>query len=302
MATDPGLERIQRWMQACILKQGTYEEAITSEVAAKAIPAGEAREMVLPSKTLTASERLDIYRDMYLLRMEEALGIDYPGLKHFLGEDGFLGLVARYVDVHPSRTYTLNRLGDHLPEFAGTLDDLSKKEFCQELARLELALTLVFDAPESKPLSEDAVRAVPAEAWETAMLKPIEAFRLLAFNYPVSRYLGAVDGENPFPRIARKKTWVAAYRRNYNSQRMDLSEPAFELLSAIAAGAPLGAAIEGILTRKWRPPVTGRQLFQWFRDWMAEGLFQAVELVLQPEVVAGPRREPESAAGAGEGS
>ena len=44
---------------------------------------------MLPSQTLTSAERLDIYRDMYLLRMEEALAIDYPGLKHFLGEEEF---------------------------------------------------------------------------------------------------------------------------------------------------------------------------------------------------------------------
>ena len=31
---------------------------------------------------------------MYLLRMEEALGVDYPALQHFLGERGFRGLVA----------------------------------------------------------------------------------------------------------------------------------------------------------------------------------------------------------------
>ena len=270
MATDPGLERIQRWMQACILKQGTHEEAITSEAAEQAIPAAQARELVLASKTLTAAERLDIYRDMYVLRMEEALAIDYPALKRFLGGDEFLRLVARYVDVYPSHTYTLNRLGDHLPEFVRTLDDLPKKEFCQDLARLEYALTLVFDAAETKPLTEEAVRAVPPEAWETARLKPIEALRLLAFDYPVSRYVGAVDGENAFPRIARKKTWVVAYRRDYHVHRMDVTPAAFELLTALAAGKPLGEAIEGAA----KPS----QLFEWFRDWMAEGLFQAVEL------------------------
>jgi hypothetical protein len=68
MATDPGLERVQRWMQTCILNQGTAEEAITSEPAQAAVPADQARELVLPSKTLAPLERLDIYREMYLLR------------------------------------------------------------------------------------------------------------------------------------------------------------------------------------------------------------------------------------------
>jgi hypothetical protein len=277
MATNPGLDRVQRWMQALIQDQGTCEEAITSERAQAEISADEARTVVLPSKTLSSFERLDIYREMYLLRMEEALDTDYPALKHFLGDEEFMRLVARYVEVYPSRSYTLNRLGDHLPEFVASLDDLPKRDFCHELALLELALTGVFDATETAPLSPEAVRAVPPDAWETARLKPIEAFRLLEFDYPVSRYLGFVDLENPAPRLAQRKTWVVAYRRNYHVHRMDLTQPAFELLSALAAGQTVGDAIVSVMTRKWRPAVKEKQLFEWFRDWMAEGLFHAVE-------------------------
>lgn len=278
MAIDPGLEKIQRWMQACILNQGSAEEAIASDAAQAAIPADQAREVVLPSKTLSALERLDVYRDMYLLRMEEALSIDYPSLKHFLGDEEFMRLVARYVDVYPSRSYTLNRLGDHLCEFIGSLDDFKRKDFCLELARLEYALTCVFDAGETPPMTPEQVKAVPPDAWEHARLKPVEAFRLLAFDYPVSRYVGAVDEENPFPRIARKKTWVVAYRANYSLHRMDLTQPAYELLSALAAGKTMGEAIESVMIRKWRPAVKEAHLFEWFRDWMAEGFFQSVEL------------------------
>jgi len=274
----PGLDRVQRWMQALIQDQGTCAEAIASERAQVEIPADQARTVVLPSKTLSSFERLDIYREMYLLRMEEALASDYPALKHYLGDEEFMRMVARYVEVYPSRSYTLNRLGDHLLEFLATIGDLPKPDFCRDLARLELALTGVFDAGETAPLTAQAVQAVPPDAWETARLKPIEAFRLLEFNYPVSRYLGFVDEENPVPRLARKKTWVVAYRSNYSVHRMDLTQPAYELLSALASGETVGDAIVSVMTRKFRRAVKEKQLFEWFRDWMAEGLFQAVEI------------------------
>lgn len=278
MATNPDFARVQRWMQTLIADQGTCEEAITSEKAQAEIPADVARTVVLPSKTLSPFERLDIYRDMYLLRMEEALATDYPGLKHFLGDDEFMRLVARYVEVYPSRSYTLNRLGDHLPEFVATDSELPKRDFCHDLARLELGLTGVFDAGETPPMTPAAVQAVPQDAWETARLKPIEAFRLMEFNYPVSRYLGFVDEENPKPRLTAKKTWIVAYRKNYHVHRMDLTQPAHALLSALASGETVGDAIVGVMTQKWRPAVKEKQLFEWFRDWMAEGLFQAVEV------------------------
>jgi hypothetical protein len=49
------------------------------------------------------------------------------------------------------------------------------------------------------------------------------------------------------------------------------------LLSALASGQTLGEAISSVLTRKWRPAMKQQRLFEWFRDWMAAGLFQAVE-------------------------
>lgn len=278
MATEPNLEQIQRWMQACIQYQGGCEEALQFEPANAAISADEARTVVRPSKTLTPLERLDIYRDMYLLRMEEALAIDFPALKHFLGEDQFMKLVARYTDAHPSRSYTFNRFGDHLVDFIGSLDDLPKKDFCHDLARLEAALTTVFDAAETPALSPEAVRAVPQDAWETARLKPIGPFQLLASDYPVSLYIGAVDEENPFPRLGKKKTWVVCYRRDFHVHRMNLEHPSYELLSALASSKTVGEAIVSVMTRTWRPAVKQLQLFDWFRDWMSEGLFQAVEL------------------------
>src|SRR5579864_4538517 len=212
LTAGPNLDRIQRWMQACIQNQGTCEEAIQSDPAQVAIPAAEARRVVKPSATLEPLQRLDIYREMYLLRMEEALAIDYPSLKHFLGDSAFMHLVARYVDVYPSRSYTLNRLGDHLPEFIATQGDIRNPAFCHDLARLEYALTLVFDEQETPRLTQEAIQAVPQDAWENARLKPVAAFRIVEFDYPVSEYAGAVDEENPFPRIRKRKTYVAAYR------------------------------------------------------------------------------------------
>ncbi len=254
---DPGLEQTQRWLQAFILAPEVDDQA------------AEAGRLVLPSLTLTALERAGVYRDMYLSRLVEALESDYPSLLHYLGQEAFHDLAARYLELHPSRSYTLNRLGDSLPEFIGKLEDLPKREFLQDLARLELALTEVFDEEESPVLTQEAIAAVPPEAWQTAHLQPIAAFRLRSFRYPVSAYLGAVDEENAFPLIRRKNTCVVAYRRQFQVQRLDLQPPAYELLTALASGSPVGEAVE-------KSHVREKDLFEWFREWTAEGLFQSV--------------------------
>jgi hypothetical protein len=66
--------------------------------------------VILPSRTLEPADRVGIYQGMYLMRMEEALESDYPGLKHLLGGHAWSALVRDYVAAHPSVTYTLNRL------------------------------------------------------------------------------------------------------------------------------------------------------------------------------------------------
>jgi hypothetical protein len=263
------LGRLQRWMQAVIVAPGADAEAFASASAVEQIPAAQAGSVVLPSRTLTGEERVAIYRDMYLVRMRDALRTDYPGVAHFLGEDRFHRLVADYVAAHPSCSYTLNRLGDRFPEFVRTAP-LPRREFVHDLARLELAVTEVFDAEESPALAPAAIAAVPADAWDTARLVPITALQLVAFDYPVSAYLQSVKDSTPHPSTRRRNTWVAVFRRDYAMSRQDLTRDAYEMLSTLVSGATLGDAVRSA------PRAKEEQLFQWFREWMAEGLFQRV--------------------------
>ncbi len=263
MRTD--LAGIQSWMQAVIVSDPESE-----------IP--DAASLVLPSKTLSAAERVDIYRGMYVPRMMEALEIDYPGLAHYLGEEGFYNLVSRYLVAHPSRSYTLNRLGDHLPDFIATLDDVKRKDFLLDLARLEAALNVVFDAEETAPLTMDAIAAVPEDAWENARMKPIAALQMLKFEYRVSEYLTSVLDQIPPPGTRKKRTWVVAYRKDYGLRRLDLTLPAYELLRDLVAEKTVGESIVAACTRKGTARAKEKDLFGWFQAWMAQGLFREVSL------------------------
>jgi len=47
--------------------------------------------------------RLAIYRDMYPIRMFEAMSVDFPALALFLGEEKFNDLAGRFTEVHRRR-------------------------------------------------------------------------------------------------------------------------------------------------------------------------------------------------------
>ena len=271
------LDRVQRWLQAVIVHPGDVEEAIASEAAAKELAAEDLARLVRPSHSLTAAERVDIYHGMYLLRMVESLEADYPALRHYLGEESFAELVEDYVQVHPSRSYTLNRLGDHLPRFLAGQKGRPHAAFLHELARLELAITEVFDAEESPVLAPELVRAVPPERWPEARLRPITAFRLLTFSYPVVRWLDAARRQEPAPVPVRRASRVVVYRQHYTVLRLELSRPKHALLEALSTGAPLGEAVAvagaGIRERRRED-----EIFKAFRSWVAEGMFSSIDL------------------------
>ena len=215
---------------------------------------------------------------MYLLRMVEALEGDYPAVAHFLGGDAFAELVTRFVQVHPSVSYTFNRLGGEFPGFIRASKGLRRRGFVADLARLELAVTEVFDAAESPAWPAREMERVPQEAWESAVFQPIAAFRLLEFAYPVNAYLQSVkDDDHAHPEAQRAPSFVAVYRKKYEVWRLDLSAPAYGFLRSLARGRPFGNAIAEVA--RSHQGDAGDQLFRWLRDWVAEGMFQGIRIV-----------------------
>lgn len=259
----PDLARVQRWMQEVV-------------VASAPVPPEAARERILPSRTLRPEERLEIYRGMYPLRMREALESDYPALAHFLGHERFDALACAYVAVHPSRSYTLNRLGDHFPDFVASARDIPRPAFCEELARLEHAVAMVFDAAESAVLTAEAAAGLGERIAERPLV-PIEAFRLLSFRYPVNDYLQSVrDDRHDHPPVRLKRSRLAVFRRHYVVRRLELGPEQYTLLEALAGGRTLADAVELTLGSS-RRRLAPEEFFRWFREWVGAGIFRAIE-------------------------
>lgn len=276
MAPKLNLKKTQHWMQTVIMHPGTDQQAVAAKKSQALVSKQQFPQLVLPSRTLNSFQRIGIYRDMYLARLREALASDYPALLHYMGDDAFTQLVVNYVQKFPSQSYTLNRLGDRLPIFIRSLRGLRRREFLYDLARLELAISEVFDAAESPALKPKPLLNVSLEAWEETRLKPIEGFRLLEFQYPVNAYLQSFRDGSPHPSLRRKSNWVVIFRKNYKVKRLDLTRQAYDLLKSLASGKPMGKALSLSLSRH-PTKVSEVQLYSWFREWVANGLFQDIE-------------------------
>jgi hypothetical protein len=281
MAPELALGGLQSWMQSVIVHPGPIREALTSDDARALLPPERVEEVLLPSATLAAEERIGIYHEMYLLRMTEALESDYPALAHFFGETRFTALVRDYVRAHPSRSYTLNVLGRSLADWLGEAPGVPRRGFCRDLARLEWAVAEAFDAAEAPRLAPQALEAVAPDAWEELRLVPSPALRLVELRWNANEWLDSAKGDDhDHPKPRRRDAWVAVFRQSYAVYRRELSHPAFQLLSDLAGGSSVGSALQAALGRRGTPGPEA--LTRWFQEWASDGLFTRLEVAARP--------------------
>ena len=289
------LDVVQRWFQAVVSHPSGVGEGVDSSKAQGLIclKRDELEKIVRSTRRFSASERLSVYANAYYARLLECLGESFPVLKHALGEDTFNEFAFGYLQTYPSRSYTLNRLGEG---FARYLDETRPRssgteplgpdwpDFLIDLARLEWVIGQVFDGPgleQEDPLDYESLQAIAPDQWPQARLKLAVCLKLLQFSYPINDYYTearrASEGEEiPLPEARRQ--FVAISRREYVVRRYELSEPQYRLLESLQAGQTIGQAIEcaaEILDADDQELAVS--LRSWFHNWAAEGFFQAVQ-------------------------
>lgn len=227
VSADRDLPRLERWFQEQV-------------VGGRTSPA-EGR--ILPSRHLAPDERVGLYAGMYDSRMRECLREDYPALVRLAGEEGFERIARLYLRAHPSRHWSLNGLGRKLPELLAGAVRVPRRALLRDVARLERAMSEVFDAQASPRLSPAELARVPAEAWERGKLRLAEPLHLLALDHRANAIVTAAREGRALPSLARKRTFVAVYRKEWTVWRMDLGRPAFEILVGLQRGWTLRRAL-----------------------------------------------------------
>lgn len=272
------LATVQRWMQAVVTHPEGAGPGLVSLEAEALIPAARAGHVVRERGGLSAEDRLDIYAGMYPLRMREALEGDYPALATYLGDEGFDALVSAYVAAHPSRSFTLARLGDLLPEFVATWGPRRRRELLFDVARLELLATRVFDAEEVTPLGPAAFDGVPPDSWPQLRLVPVPAFALAHVRRGAVEVLDATLERSPLPkRVGRGNAWVLYHRKSFSALRRTLDPAAGRLLSSLASGERLGSALEDAAGTARLGKPSPEDVSRLFSEWLGLGLFARID-------------------------
>jgi hypothetical protein len=290
-ATPTGSEQKQPGLSGCApsLPEGALSLRLqqewflaivsTPESEAAPVDARSAERLVTASKTLSALERLEIYRTSYHARLIECLADDYPVLQHALGQPAFQQLCRAYIAKTPSAAPSLNYFGRHMAEFCRS-QPLPDPGFAIDLARLEWAVVLGIHAPTALSIGFDDLGRVPPERWPMARLAVNPSLSILRLSYPVNAYLQSFrQGEAPVLPSALANS-VAVYRTGRSVWRLEL-EPTLEtLLESLAGGGTLQAALErvqAVLTGRTEQEIA-LSVSTCFRHAVSSGLFTGLTL------------------------
>lgn len=267
-----GLLETVRWFQASVVaphESGKRRQRLAS-----------AADYILPSKSLQPDQRVGIYVDAYLARLIEVLVEDFPAVARLLGQKAFHELCRAYLERHPSRSRSLNPLGEKMAEFLSGEVKVARRRAARDLARLEWAMSEVFDAEGTQPLSPAEFSKVAPGGLAKARLAFVPAFRLLALDHAANPYVDAVRQGRPLPPLKRRRSWIAVYRKNFQVWRLDLPKAAHAALAALSEGRPVREAVAAAASA-WRggPSLLQTQLRQWFGEWASEGFFASCRTV-----------------------
>lgn len=229
---------------------------------------------LLSSPTLSAQQGLAIYHHAYRARLLEALREDYPAVHYWLGDDEFATLAQAFCAAQPSQHFSLRWFGAGFAGFISASLDPQDSPPLAELARLEWAFGLAFDAAAGTPLSLAQMASLPAADWPGLQVQLLAHVQLVTLEYNSLALWQAAKAQADFPpsvRLAQDQTcliWRHGLVSNYRS--LSAAE-ALALQGMAMAGWSFAELCEQLAEHGEQAPALAAG---WLKQWLSEGLLQ----------------------------
>lgn len=244
--SSPGLQHTQRLL---------FEAVCNAEPIAEA-----ASVLVTERAPLSNVARIEVYAEMYWLRMRDTLREAFPSVRQQVGDETFDVWVARFMRAHPSTNPSLDRFGAAFPRF---LADVHPP--LADCATLEWAQAESFIAPDAPTASFAELQAVDSEKWAAVTLTAHPSLRVLRLTSdprPLRR--GHAAGEGPL--------LLAVWRQGFEVVHVAVNVEEARALEALQRGATLLELMEPFADHG----DDGTAAFAALRSWFSEGIIASL--------------------------
>ncbi len=267
------LVRIQKYLHTYIIAPGEQKDWIeaaqtVSETAWSPV------QVVEPNERLTAEQRLQIYRNMYPIRMRQALSVDFPVLHRVMGEEAFLEFITAYTETYPSDSHTLDDFGRAVIPFLLEHPQYKKNSLLAEVAQLEWAMVEVFRAPDDPAFTIDDFGALHPEDLAQVRFEPPRAFRRLNFRHNVFDLVQSHHNGESLPEVRSLKQGGVVWRSDLETWRWSLGEQQLAFLDFILEEMTILQAMEAFFQRY--PDADDDFTVIWLQNFVEEGFFSKV--------------------------
>ena len=230
---------------------------------------------LLGGPSLDVDTGLAIYHNAYRARLHEVLRHDFGAIWYWLGDEEFVLLAEAYVRRYPSAHYSLRWFGERFAAFIVEHLVAEQSAPLAELARLEWAFTLAFDAPQGEPLSLNTMALLPPEDWPDLRVSLAPSVQQLICHFNSVAIWRASKDQADFPGSQALDTaHICLVWRHQNVCRYRSLEPAeaCALAGMVSTGWSFSELCgELAVTYSERAPL---QAVTWLKQWVEEGLLE----------------------------
>jgi hypothetical protein len=248
--------------------------------------------LVVSDARASAEERVQIYANMYRLRIAEALESQFPRVARLLGADAFAELAFAYVTDHPSRHPSLRFIGAALPEW---LERKHGSLGLSDLARLEWARSDIFDVIDEPTLTVEALRAWPLDDFMRLPVKLVAAHRIVTVDFAITAFwerIGAapesdegdddacghahaapVDARLDDPELPAGES-ILVWRQGAAVVHRAITDAERDVLELAAKGTTFGAICDALPSFRTTEEASA-QAFAWLWSWTTAELLVA---------------------------
>lgn len=234
---------------------------------------------VIGNAIADADERVGVYVYAYAARLVEAMGNDYLTLRFAAGDESFEQICRDYVMATPSIHRNVRWYGRGLAEFLRAAAPWKDTPAFAEIAALDWAIGLSFDAADEACIIQADIAAIPFERWGEMILRLPQHVQRETFAWNVGEVRRARDHAQSCPRLQRldfAQTWIIS-RKDLEVHYRALEADEAAALDAIATGRPFEAMCEALCDWHAQEEVALRAAGL-LKAWIGNGWIAAVAL------------------------